>query len=433
MPTSATDSEPGLKPRLLAAIAAIALLVIGAGGWAATSNIAGAVIAPGLIVVDSNVKRVQHPTGGIVGQINVRNGDRVEAGDIVMKLDDTQTRANLGMVVSQLVELTGRKARLEAERDDGAQIVFPADFESSGPDARRIADGERKLLASKRATIEGQKSQLRERVGQLTLESEGIKSQRTAKGRELKIVTEEFARVEDMYKRSLTPVTRVLAMQRDVVRIEGEFGALTAQLGRVGGQINETNLQLLTLEQTQRSEAQKELREIEGRIAELGERRIAAEDMLKRVDIRSPLGGIVHEMTVHTIGGVIGAAETVMLIVPVGDRLPIEARLMPQDIDRVRLGQPVVLRFSAFNQRTTPEVEGYVTHIAADLTREPQTGNTYFIARIAATDASLNKLKGMRIVPGMPVEAFIETGNRTALSYLTKPVTDQLARTFREQ
>jgi HlyD family secretion protein len=423
----------GLRKRLLAGLAAVIVLVVGAGGWAATTLISGAVIAPGFVVVESNIKRVQHPSGGVVGAINVKNGDLVRAGDVVMRLDDTQTRASLGVIVSQLIDLTGRKARLEAERDDTPAIAFPAGFESQGSEAQRIVDGERKLLTAKRQTLTAQKSQLRERIGQLQLESEGVKSQRTAKSKELGLIVEEKSRVEDMHERNLTPVTRVLAMQRDVIRVEGEYGALTAQLGRIGGQINEISMQLLTLEETQRSDAQKELREIEARIAELSERRIAAEDMLKRIDIKSPLEGVVHDLAVHTVGGVIAGGETVMMVVPSSDRLTIEARILPQDIDRVRVGQSVVLRFSAFNQRTTPELAGTLSRVAADLTREPQTGNSYFLVRVTVEDKELARLSGEKIVPGMPAEVFIGTGERTALSYLVKPMTDQIARSFRER
>lgn len=426
-------ADSGLLLRTWTGLAVVVVLVFGIGGWAAMAKLAGAVIASGQIVVDSNSKRVQHPTGGIVGEIRVKNGDRVQEGDIVMRLDETQTRAAFGVIVSQLIELHGRKARLAAERDDASSIAFPVWLEQQGGvEVTRIRDGERRLLVARRLSAEGQKGQLRERIKQHALEVQGLTAQYQAKTTELHLVREELSRVIDMYKRNLTPITRVLAMQRDEARIGGEHGAIVSQIGRVGGQIAEIELQILNLDQTMRTDAQKELREIEGRIAELEERRITAEDQLKRVDIRAPQAGIVHELSVNTVGGVIGAAETLMQVVPVGDTMSVEVRLSPQDIDQTTFGQKAMLRFVAFNQRTTPELPGTVVRLAADLSREAQSGTTYYVARISIDEASLPRLGNLKLVPGMPVEAYIATGERTALSYLVKPVTDHMQRMFRD-
>jgi HlyD family secretion protein len=422
-----------LQIRLAIGLVTVALLVFGIGGWMATAQLSGAVVANGLIVVDSNVKKVQHPTGGVVSEIKVKNGDRVNPLDLLVRLDDTQTRAALGIIVSQLVELHGRKARLIAERDDLDEVSFPKDLEAYGDDGQRVMAGERRLFESRQKVAQGQKAQLKERIGQLRQEIEGLTSQRDAKSKELKLVREEFGRVDDMHKRGLLPVTRVLAMEREETRIAGEHGAFIAQIARTSGQIAETELSILAIDQTMRTDAQKELRETEARIAELSERRLAAEDQLKRIDIRSPLAGIVHDLSVHTVGGVIAPGEAMMQIVPTGEMLSVEVRIPPHDIDQLALGQKAMLRFTAFNQRTTPELSGALTHVAADLTREAQSGMTYYLARIKLSDEGLAKLAGVRLLPGMPVEAFIETGHRTALSYFLKPFSDQLARTFRER
>jgi HlyD family secretion protein len=432
-PERPAQSDFGLKRRLIAGLIVAGLLVFGVGSWAAFATLSGAVIASGLIVVDTNSKKVQHPAGGVVGEIRVKNGDVVAANDVLLRLDDTQTRAALGIVVSQLVELIGRKARLTAERDDAQRIEFPADFAGISPEAERVMAGERRLFEARRKTTAAQKAQHRERIEQLRHEITGLSSQRDAKARELGLVREELARLTDMYKRNLLPVTRVLAMQREEARIDGEHGAFVAQIARCGGQISEIELQILLIDQTLQSDAQKELREIESRIAELSERRVAAEDQLKRIDLRAPIGGTVHELSVYTVGGVIAQGETLMLIVPNEDRLVIEVRVSPVDIDQLKQGQPSVLRFPAFNMRTTPEVRGRVTRIGADLTREAQTGQSFYIVRIQADDAALATLGQLKLVPGMPVEAFIETGQRTALSYLVKPFADQLARAFKER
>jgi HlyD family secretion protein len=424
-------ADRGLAMRTGLALAVVAILVFGIGGWSAIAKISGAVIASGTIVVDNNIKKVQHPTGGIVGEIRVKNGDRVEPDQLLIRLDETQTRAALGIITSQLIELQGRKARLAAERDDAPAIVFPSGFEKLGGEAVRVAKGERALLDSRRRSIAGQKGQLKERIKQLALEAQGLTSQHRAKSSELELVREELARVRDMHKRSLTPITRLLAIQRDETRSEGEHGSLMSQIGRVGGQAAEVELQILNLDQSVRTDAQKELREVEGRIAELEERRIAAEDQLKRIEIRAPQAGVVHELAVNTIGGVIGAAETLMLIVPIDETLAVEVRFAPQDIDQVTLGQKTLLRFVAFNQRTTPELPGIV-RLAADLSREAQTNSMFYVARIGIDPSSIAQLGKLKLVPGMPVEAYISTGERTALSYLIKPITDHIHRVFRE-
>lgn len=429
-PAPVSDS---LRPYMLAGAVAGAVLIVGFGGWAATSELSGAVIANGAVVVESNVKKVQHPTGGIVGAVRTRNGAAVAAGDVLLSLDDTQTRANLGIVVGQLIEFNGRKARLLAERDGAADLDIPFGLAALGAEAERVISGERRLFIARRATASGQKAQHAERIAQLQHEISGLSSQREAKGRELVLVREELARVRQMHDRSLLPITRLLAMQREEARIHGEHGALEAQIARAAGQIGEIELQILAIDQAIQTEAQKDLRDVEARIAELSERRVAAEDQLKRVDLRAPISGIVHELNVHTVGGVIAPGETAMLIVPNDDLLVIEVKTSPADIDQIRPGQNTMLRFAAFNQRTTPEIPGIVVRVAADLTRETQTGLSYYLVRIKPSEEGQSKLGGLKLLPGMPVEAYIETEQRTALSYLVKPLTDQFARAFRER
>lgn len=425
--------EPALARRLSVGLGLVALLGATVAGWAANATLTGAVIATGHVVIDSSIKKVQHQTGGIVGAILVKTGDAVTAGDVVLRLDDTQARANLGIITSQIVQLTGRKSRLMAERDNAETIEFPARFLASDPEAAHVIEGETNLFGKRRTALNGQKSQLRERVGQLTREIEGLSSQASAKDQEISLMGEELSRVAAMRKKELVTVQRLLSTQRDLTRLEGERGVLTAQIAKARGAISETELQVFGLDQTTQSDANKELREIEARIAELSERRIAAEDMLKRVDLRAPQSGVIHELAVHTIGGVIPPGETVMSIVPRDDDFAIEVRISPIDIDQVAIGQPTTLRFSAFNQTTTPELKGRVIQRAEELTKEPQTGNAYYTARVRIDDEERVKAAKMKLVSGMPVEGFIETSKRTALSFLMKPVTDQINRAFREE
>jgi len=422
--------EPALARRLLLGLTLIVLMVVSVGGWAATTPIGGAVIASGFVVVESNIKKVQHPTGGIVAEINVKNGNVVNAGDVVISLDDTQARANLGIVVSQLVQLRGRKARLEAERDQTDQVRFPAAFVESGEDAAAIMEGEKRLFEVRQSVKNGQIAQFNERIGQLKQEIKGTTAQRDAKAEEVDLMRDELERLEIMRKKDLVPTTRTLQAQRDLTRLRGEWGAHVAQIARSQGQISETELQIIGVTQNMQTDASKELRELEARVAELLERKVAAEDQLKRIYLRAPQTGFVHDLTVHTVGGVIGPGENVMSIVPTHDTLGVDARIGTADIDQVAVGQQATLRFPALNQRTTPEIRGTVTRVGADLSKDPQGNAVYFTLRISVSD---HDREAFKLVPGMPVEAFISTHERTALSYLMKPISDQVTRAFRER
>lgn len=433
--------DEDLRQRLMAGLGLVGAMVIGVWGWAGSAEISSAVIAPGRVVVDGSLKKIQHPTGGVVGDIRVKSGDTVAAGDVLMRLDDTQTRANLKIVLAQLLELSGRRVRLLAERDGADSLQFPDDFGNfhlavnlavPALDVNRVRTGEERLFEARRTSATSRKAQLKSRITQLQSEISGLEKQERAKAREFDLVSRELARLRLLDDKKLLPATRLLAMERDVTRIEGEHGALISQIARVGGQVSETELQILEIEETLKSDAQKELREVEARLGELMERRVAAEDVLRRVEIRAPRAGIVHELAVHTVGGVIAPGDTIMSIVPQEDRKTIEVRLSPTDIDQVSVGQSALLRFPAFNQRTTPEIEGKIARLAADVTTDANTGLAYYTARVSVSDEELSKLGKLTLVAGMPVESMIETGARTALSYMTKPVTDHLARTFRE-
>lgn len=430
---TATRGQFALAPRMLAATLLIAALLLGCGTWAATASLSGAVIAQGTVVVDRHAKKVQHRDGGIVAAINVQNGQRVAAGDTLIRLDDTQTRAELAIVRSQMVELSGRKVRLLAERDGLEQIAFAQDFATTGGEAAHVQTGETRLFNENLATRKSQKEQLGLRIEQLGEETSGLTRQRDAKGNELRLIRKELQQVADLQKKALTPISRVYAMEREATRLDGEHGALISQIARVAGQVAELKLQVLSIDQTARAEAQRELRTIEARIAELFEREGAASDRLARMELKAPQGGIIHELAVNTVGGVITSAEPVMLIVPENEALNVEARMSPLDIDQLAVGQAARLRFSAFNSRTTDEVGGHIVHVAADITSDPRSGQTFYSTRIEMDAAARSRLGVLKLVPGMPVEVFVATAERTALDYLAKPFLDQLARAFKEE
>ena len=428
-------SRQAIRRNLIVGFAMVLLLIGGVGSWAASLQFSGAVVASGLLVVDSNVKKVQHPTGGIVAELPVRNGDRVKAGDLLVKLDDTVTRANHAIVVKSLNELAARQARLEAERDSAEKVTFPESLTSlaKNPEVATIIDSERKLFEFRNVSRTGQKSQLRERIKQLQEEIGGLTTQATAKAKEVELINRELEGVRDLWTKNLVTIQRLSALERDATRITGERGQLIAQTAQAKGKIAETELQIIQIDQDLRSEVTKDLREIQGKTAELVERKVAAEDSLNRIEIRSPQDGVVHQVAVHTIGGVIGPAEAVMMLVPERDSLTIEAKINPPDIDQIKSGQAAVLRFSSFNRDTTPELNGALGIISPDLLTDQRTGANYYLVRVILPDAEIRRLGNLKLVPGMPVEVFIQTSPRTVLSFLTKPIQDQISRAFRER
>lgn len=425
-----------IRRYLMAGVAISALLVGGIGGWASTTEIAGAVVAAGSLVVESSVKKVQHPTGGVVGELRVRDGDHVNAGDILVRLDETQTRSNLAIVTSALDELTARGARDEAERDGASQVVFPPDLVARAATdlaVARLIDGESRLFRTRLESRTGQKAQLRERIGQLAEETRGLEGQARAKEREIVLIHQELEGVRELWRKNLIQLSRLTALERDAARIEGERGQLIAQIAQVKGKTAETQLQILQIDQDLRTEVGKDLADIRGRLSELSEKKVSAEDLLKRIDIRAPQTGMVHQLSVHTIGGVVTPSEPIMLIVPDSDALTAEVKIQPQDIDQLRVGQRAQMRFPAFNQRTTPEFTGHVKNVSADTSQDQKTGATFYTVRVALPQAEIAKSGEIRLVPGMPVEVFIRTGDRTVISYLTKPLTDQVAKAWREK
>ena len=425
--------EPQIRRRLVTGLLLTTALVGGLGGWGACASISSAIVAPGIVVVEGSDKKVQHPTGGVIGAILVKSGDLVQAGDIVLKLDPTQARASLGIVTSEQTQLLARQARLHADRDQVSQITFPEGFLASCPEAPAIAESERRLFDARRASTAGQKAQLQERIGQLHKEIEGLNSQLSAKKSEVTLMADELERVRGMRAKNLVPVTRELSSEREFTRLKGEEGSLVSSIAKAEGQISEIGVQMLSLDQSMLTDAMKDLRDVETRLSELAERRNAAQDQLNRIDIKAPRSGIVHDLQVHTVGGVIGPAETLMTIVPNDEKLAIEIRLAPTDRDQVQIGQLAHLRFSAFNQRTTPEFTGEVTEIASELTREPQTGVSYYTAHLSVSEDRRAEAMSLKLVPGMPVETFMQTGERTALSYFMKPFRDQMERAFKEE
>ncbi|GLS44755.1 HlyD family type I secretion periplasmic adaptor subunit [Methylobacterium brachythecii] len=434
-PASPTSAHASLNRQIRAAMILGGVLVFGIGGWACFTSLAAAVIAPGQIVVQSEVKKVQHPVGGVVGALLVREGDRVKADQVLVKLDDTQIRANLDIIVKSIDELTARRVRGEAEQRGADHPAFPQDFlarAKTDPTVAHLVEGETAYFKIRLATREGQKAQLKERIAQLRQEILGLGNQSGAKDREMALIQDELVGVRELRQKNLVPLSRLTALEREAARLEGERGQLLASTAQAKGKISELELQILQIDQDMRSEVAKDLAEIRGKMSEAVEKRVVAEDQLRHIDLRAPQDGTVHQMAVHTIGGLVTPSEPVMLIVPQADSLAVDVKIQPQDIDHVHVGQLTGLRFSAFNQRTTPEVRGFVDRVSPDVTHDGKTGSSFYTARIAIPDIERQRLGRVSLIPGMPVETFIRTSKRTVISYLTKPLTDQVAKAWRE-
>jgi HlyD family type I secretion membrane fusion protein len=421
----------GIRSRVIMSASLAGLLIIGCGGWAAQASLAGAAIAPGQIAVKRQVKEVQHRDGGIIAEIRVSNGDRVREGDVLVKLDETDTRVELSIIRSQLTELTGVYSRLQAERDGEAEVAFPEGFGSTDGTSGVIA-GEMKLFLDNRAMRDSQKEQLSLQAEQLRDQIKGMEAQLASNQAEHTLLLDDITLMRKLLERKLTEGSRVRQMERELARIEGQRGEIEARVAQARGQISETELKIIAIDQELKATAQTQIRDIDARIAELREREIAAVDRLSRTELRAPASGLVYDLAVHTVGGVIGSGETILSLVPEDEEMMVEVRVSPTDIDQVTIGQPARLRLTAFNQRTTPEFEGQVTAMAAAATRDPVSGRDFYLGTVEIT-SDLAALGDKVLIPGMPVDVLLVTGERSALSYLVKPFTDQMAKAFREE
>ena len=424
------------------------LLIVGVlgGGWFALVPLAGAVVVPGNLVVQSNVKTIQHPTGGVVAEIRVHNGIHVGAGDLLVQLDATQLQANLQMVNKQLDGFRARMARLVAERDEMDRFETPPELadRTNENNVASLLASENSLFRARFTARKSQKDLLQSRVAQLSEEITGLDAQVASKAKQLDLISGELTGVQELYDKRLVPLARLTTLQREAARIEGERGQLISAIAETKSKIGEAQLQIIRIDQDFRTEVVKELGETQGKEAELVERGVAAKDQLDRIELRAPTSGLIHQLSVHTIGGVIRAGDSIMELVPDSDELLVETRLQPSDIDQVRLGQKAFVRFSAFNQRTTPQLAGTVSYVSATTSHDQATQvaqggaqggaqGSYFSVRVVLAEEERRRLGDLQLVPGMPAEVFMLTGKRTMMSYLLKPITEQMQRAFVER
>jgi membrane fusion protein, type I secretion system len=418
--------------------AGLKVLMIGGGlviAWSVLAPLSGAVVVQGNLIVESSVRKIQHPTGGVVSDIAVRDGQQVREGAIVVRLDATQAKANLLVVAKQLDEVQSRIARLTAERDGGSMITTPKTMQDRGfeIDLEHRLASEQQLLAARLNSRQTQKELLGQQIEQLQQQIAGLDAQIRAKSIQRDLALTQLQSVQGLYDKRLVPLMRLTTVQGDIARLEGEQGQLVSAIAEARSKISEQKLQIVRIDQDFRADVMKELREAQAKEAELVERSISAKDVFDRVEIRAPTSGVVHQLAAHTIGGVVGPGEVIMEIVPDADTLEVDARLKPTEIDQVRIGQKSRVSFPAFNRQMTPELTGVVSYISADLSHDKQSNATYYTVKVSLPGAELRRLGDLRLVSGMPVEAFLEAGTRTMISYLFKPITDQLRRAFKER
>lgn len=414
---------------------ALAALILGFGVWSVTTNLSGAIVAQGRIEVEQNRQIVQHPDGGVVAEIFVQEGATVAAGDRLIRLDGAALTSELTIVQGQLTELAARTARLLAERDDAKSVDFPADLLAQAKAQPQVAaqiDGQLRLYQARRETLAEQTQQLTRRIEQIRAQGDGITAQSTALATQLSLIKDELTSQQTLLDKGLAQQGTVLALQREEARLNGQMGELAASLAQSQGQITEIEIQISGLSTQRREQAATELRDIGPTQLELAERQRALTERIARLEIRAPVAGIVLGLQVTTPRAVIRPADPVLYLIPQDRPLVITAEIAPIHIDQVQVGQPVELVFSAFSSRTTPHLFGKVSVVSADALTNAQTSAAYYRAEVILNAGEVAKLGDQALLPGMPVEVFVQTGARTPLAYLVKPFTDYFARAFRE-
>ncbi|MDX2265715.1 MAG: HlyD family type I secretion periplasmic adaptor subunit [Hyphomicrobiales bacterium] len=432
-PTAGAPTSIGGSALFGAAV--VLALLGGAGVWAATAKLASAIVATGYVTVDSNRKAVQHVEGGSVARILARDGDVVTEGQPIAILDDTNAKANFRILRAGADSLLAIEARLKAEQDGAEQIVFPPSLSGRAeePEIAALMTGQISLFEARRTSTAGERDILAERVSQLDEEIRGLESQHQAKSRQIGFIEHELKGLKSLYQQGLAAITRVLALEREQARLEGERGELRASIARTKKNIGETKLQILQLERKFREQAVAELRETQTKLIDLTERLTAAETSLKRIVIRAPVAGVVVNSTIHNTDAVINPGQVVAEIVPEKDELVIEARVQPADADNLIIGQEADVRILAFNQRTTPPLKGRFAYISADRITDQRTGEPHYLARVHVGEDDLKALGDKRLIPGMPAEVIIKTGSRTAMDYILEPITSSINRAWREE
>jgi HlyD family secretion protein len=432
--TDVAGSQPAIKSHIRLIAILCGALVLGIGGWAALTRTSGAVISQGFLVSESYSKKIQHPTGGVVRKVFVTEGQLVKAGDLLVQLDETQVRAGLDMTNSDLLLLDARDRRLKAEEALATGHPDPSLLAPSGQSpalAEQLAS-ERRLLEARRLLRDRQKAQLEAQIAGQQKQIEGLHTMAESRDRQIGLTNDELTGVQALYDQGYAPISTLKSLQREAETLHGEEGQIKENAAEASNKIAELRMQALEIDAQHLQQVMTDLRDDETRRGELLQKQIAQTDELNHMAIRSPQNGYVHELAIHTVGGVVGAGEPLMMIVPANDALAVEARVDPRSITEIHIGQKATVKFVGLNPRTNPDLNGTVGEISPDLIQDPKTGASYYTVRITLPPDQVARLGDVKLVPGMPAQTFIKTGDRSVLSYILTPLQDQLSVTFRE-
>lgn len=435
MPEQRSRHQRSIRTHALAGLLSVAAATGGLAWWSMGTQIAGAVVAGGSVAVDGGPKRVQHPEGGVVAAILVRDEDVVAAGDALVRLDGTSVQASFDLLLAQQRDAHARELRLAAEAAAMPRMGVPAPLPEgvAGAEFDRLLTLQRDLFDAHAASMRGQRERIAEQIAQLERKTEGLAAELLADEAQQALVAAEIADQQHLLGEKLVSTGRINDLRRVEAQLRGEAGRIAAQIAETRATVAERRAMLVQLEDDQRVQAIRDLQAVRAELAQLAQQRIGLADRLERLVIRAPQSGTVHASTVVTVGGVVGAGETLMMVVPALDAAVLDLRISPLDIDKVHPAQEVIVRFTGIEARDTPDLAATIKSVAPDLTTDARSGAQYYLARVVLDPAELDRLPGGdHLLPGMPAEAFIRTGDRTVLAYLVKPLTDQFARVFRE-
>ncbi|MBT9455527.1 MAG: HlyD family type I secretion periplasmic adaptor subunit [Burkholderiaceae bacterium] len=403
--------------------------------WSTLAPLSSAVVAQGSVKVDTSRKKIQHAEGGVVKKILVQDGSTVKAGDVLVQLDETRAGAAHGMVVGGRDVALATEARLKAERDEKSTIEFPPELtqRTDNEQVAQILRAQQAMFAARRSSRAGELGILDEQVAALRNEITGFQSQQRSKNEQIESLENDLKGLIDLDKQGMVEKTRLRAVDRDIARLKGERDELVSKVASGRTAISERELKKFQVRRAFQEEVANELKKVQSENYELIERASATKRTLELTELRAPVSGTITELKIHTAGGVIGPGEVVMELVPSDDRLVLEARVLPADIDRVMVGQQAGLKLHAFNPRTTPELNGSVTYVSADAVLDPRTELSYFTVKLDVPKAELERLGEQKVQPGMQADIFIRTGERTFFGYLLQPLMDSFRKAWLER
>lgn len=425
--------KTSLKGPIVSGLTILLIFLVGATAWASSAKLASAIIAVGQLKVDSNRKQIQHLDGGIVNQILVSDGQSVKKGDTLVILDPVQAKSSLGIVAGALFTAELKRSRLQAERDNTEQPDFTRFLHREHEDKNSLIDAQQSLFSIRRSVQVSQQEILHQQIENLKSQILGFESQQASTQTQIEISKDELVNLKNLKARGLVGNERLLELERNLAQLEGRAGELVSSIASAKASIDEKRLELIRVKRSFHEQVLAELQDVESEIIDLQERANAATHHLQQMVVKAPVDGLIVGLNVHTEGGVVVPGQLLMEIVPDNDALIVEGQVLPTDVDDLRVGQSARVKLSGFQQRTTPELTGMLQYVSADSMLDERSGMTYFIIRVSIAAEELAKLPSEGLIPGMPAEVFVQTGERTALEYLLQPLSDTIDRAWREK